>query len=92
MSNKKFTSIKNDYAIRFNEATEIELVADDPKISYHGYQFMTIKQFSKLKDVCTVDVIAVVLQVHDLTSITIRDGTARAKRALTIADDTDTQI
>lgn len=37
MSNKKFTAIKNDYYIRFNESTEFEEASEDPKISFLGY-------------------------------------------------------
>lgn len=37
MSNKKFTSIKHDYYIRFNESTEFKEVPDDPKIGHQTF-------------------------------------------------------
>jgi hypothetical protein len=61
MSNKKFTAIKNDYSIKFNESTAFEEVVDDPQISCLGFQFSTIRQISVQKDLAVVDVIAVIL-------------------------------
>jgi hypothetical protein len=42
MANKKFTSIKNDYCITFDQFTEISEVEDDKKIKAQGFDFVNL--------------------------------------------------
>ena len=44
MSNKKFTSIKNDFCITFDKGTDIKECMDDNQINQTGFSFTTIQQ------------------------------------------------
>ena len=43
MANKKFTSIKNDFSLIFDQSTEIEEAKDDVQINKSGFSFSDIQ-------------------------------------------------
>ena len=43
LANKKFTSIKNDHCITFDQNAEIREVDDDKLIKHHGFSFINIQ-------------------------------------------------
>lgn len=52
IANKKFTSIKNDYCLNFDNNTEVVEVKDDPTIKKQGFSFShcsDIKDFPNQK-------------------------------------------
>jgi hypothetical protein len=48
LANKKFTSIKTDYCITFDERASIEEVIDDNRIGKHGFSLTKIKDIEEL--------------------------------------------
>lgn len=50
LSNKKFTSIPNDYALHFDEETDIRELPDDPLIpqSYTAFNFTSLDKIREL--------------------------------------------
>ena len=63
ISNKKYTSITNDFCINFDKNTQIEEIPDDTKIQNHGFCFLTIDEINDLEQSRTVDTIGVIIQV-----------------------------
>ena len=48
MANKKFTSIKNDFCLTFNEHSEITPAVEDKRIRGKGFNFTKLSQVSEL--------------------------------------------
>jgi replication factor A1 len=62
LANKKFTSIPNDYCIKFSDDTEFQEVAEDTSIKREAWTFKNIKSLIDLQVQSTVDVIGVVIE------------------------------
>ena len=63
LSNKRFTSIKNDYCLTFDSSVVIEKCMDDPLIKNDRFSFTSIAGIEELKANQTVDVIGFTLEV-----------------------------
>jgi len=93
MANKRFTSIKNDFSITFDRRTQIEEVGeDDESIQAQSFSFIKICEVENLVSYATVDVCGVLIDVKNMASIQLKDGTQREKRTVTIGDDTQTGV
>lgn len=93
MANKRFTSIKNDFCLTFDNRTEVEPVVDnDDAIQAQSFSFVKIRDVESLSSYATVDVVGVIVQLGACASINLKDGSTRDKRAITIADETETSI
>jgi len=93
MANKRFTSIKNDFCLTFDNRTEIEPVnEDDNAIQAQSFSFVKIREVESLSSYATVDVCGVIVQLGACASINLKDGSTRDKRAITIADETEHSI
>lgn len=92
MANKKFTSIKNDFSLIFDQSTEIEEAKDDVQINKSGFSFSDIQTIQQLMANHNVDVIGIVTEITPVGQINAKDGSKRDKRSLTIADDTNFSI
>ena len=92
LSNKKFTSIKNDYCITFDLNTKINEVSNDLKIKQVGFDFTLIDLIPGLMQNKTIDVIGVVVKVYPLSSINLKTGVSKEKKTFEIADDSNSSI
>jgi replication factor A1 len=48
MANKKFTAIKTDFCLTFDERANIVEVKEDNRIGKHGFTFTKIKDIQQL--------------------------------------------
>ena len=79
-ANKKFSHLKHEYEITFNSTTRIERVAvDTGDIKQMVYEFVSIADIASKAKEDIVDVLAVVVQVGDLTSFLTKRGDSLAK-------------
>lgn len=62
IANKKFTSIKNDYCLTFDQNADIVEVDDSNDIDKQGFSFVSLKDLEKLMQNSAVDVIGVIVE------------------------------
>lgn len=74
MANKKFTSVRNDYCITFEQRSLIEPVSDDGAISRHSFDFMPINQLKEVFQKKTLDVVGIVINVEEKETIKLKSG------------------
>lgn len=90
-ANRKFSNVNNDYEITFDRTAEIIPCIERPpaNVPTHRYNFVPIDLLRQREVGSVVDLLAVVLSVSDVTSITQRStGKELTKRAVKIADMT----
>ena len=98
MANQKFTSIKNDYAIIFDQAAEIEKCEDDRDIEVQSFSFVSLQDVSEFAQYRSVDIIGVIKELNQPATIKIKarndmsSQTEKDKRTLTIVDDSNFSI
>ena len=92
IANKKFSQLKNEYEITFDERSEIREAPDDTSISKMVYEFTKIADLAnKAKDE-VVDVIGVVKTSSDVQALQSKTLSREIyKRELFIMDDTNTE-
>ena len=64
-TNKKFTSVRNDYCITFEMRSLIEPASDDGTISQHSFDFMQISQMKDQFQRKTLDAVGIVTYVTE---------------------------
>jgi len=87
----RFSRIKNQYQISFNERTDIEEVTDDNQIQCLKAHFITIDQIQQRNIGDMIDVIGVVLSHGSVGSVNLPKG-SRSRRPLTIIDSSNHTI
>ena len=92
LANKRYTSIKNDYCLTFDQNTVVKKCEEDAGITDSGYSFSSLDQIEAMVQQATVDVIGIVLDVQPTSSITLRDGSQKDRRTITIGDDNNMMI
>ncbi len=92
MANKRFTSIDNDYCISFHKESKVEACEEDDDIKSVNFNFSSLSDIEQMVQSRTVDVIGVILDVGQTSSINTRDGKSRQKRTLTIGDESNVCI
>jgi replication factor A1 len=92
LSNKRFTSIKNDYSLTFGMETEIQECGNDQNIQTNGFCFTKIDLIKDQFANTTIDVIGVVMEVQPISSIQIKTGGSKERQGITIADETGASI
>eukprot|EP00052_Salpingoeca_macrocollata_P000789 m.22292 g.22292 ORF g.22292 m.22292 type:complete len:626 (+) comp10867_c0_seq1:86-1963(+) len=92
-ANKKYTHIKNDYELSFDDSTEVELTEADNSLPKYNFSFESFANFEKAN--CGqgtnvfVDVIGIVKDVGTLSTITIRStNQERSKMDVQLMDKT----
>ena len=89
-SKRAFSSTKNDYEIHLTSHSLLEHVEDmsDKDVPTAHYDFVSIKSIGEAEKDSSIDVIGIVREVGDLSSITTRTKQQPlSKRDLVIADD-----
>ena len=90
ISNRKFTSIPNEYGITFGLDADIKEVSDTGLIKKDiGFKFVTIKEIAEMTEVWTIDCVGVVLNAETPILIRLRTGGEKKKRTILIADDSE---
>ncbi|CAM9482030.1 unnamed protein product [Ascophyllum nodosum] len=92
VANKKFSSLKSEYEITFDQGTRIDPVEDDSRILSMTYNFVKLNAMEAAEPNVMVDVIALVKNYEDCSTIMTRSGKETEKRNLTLVDDTCTEI
>lgn len=87
MANKKFTSVKNDYCLTFEQRSLIEPASDDGSISHHAFEFVPIQQIKDMFQRNTLDVVGIVINVEEKESIKLKSGDTKARKFIEIVDD-----
>ena len=92
LSNKQYTSIKNDFSLTLDNNTDFVLCSDDPLISYDRFTFTFLKGIQKITPQSTIDVIGVVFEVGEVSTLNLRDGSTRDKCVITLGDESRVSI
>lgn len=96
MANKKFTTIKNDYQITFDERADIVEIQDQGNTIKQGqmYQFTPISELQNIIGSSTmVEVIGVITEDRGVMQIQIRStGENKDKRTITLADESGVSV
>lgn len=93
MANTKYSSIKNDFTIKFDKNSVIEPAADDNKIKANGFSFVKIDEINDIEQARTVDVAGVIINVGPVSVFQPKsyDGGAprpsKDRRTLQLADE-----
>jgi replication factor A1 len=74
LSNKRFTSIKNDYSLTFGLETEIQECGEDTNIQNNGFSFTKIDLIKDTQANSTIDVIGVVMEVSPIAPLNLKNG------------------
>ena len=92
LSNRRYTSIPNDYCLILSEDTQVQQCANDTKITRFGFTFVGLAEIEELPPEKRVDVIGIILEIAEPAQISMRDGTKKEKRSLTLADESKVSI
>ena len=68
LTNKRFTSIANDYCLTLDDSTTIKETKQETKML--GFSFKNLTEIERLHK-CTVDVIGVIIKVYGIESISV---------------------
>jgi len=91
-ANKRYTSITNDYEIKFDDRSVVQACADDGTVAGIQYSFVSIKSIETSEPGKTIDIIGVIKECNDRITITTRKGTELEKRDVTLVDDSGASI
>lgn len=91
-ANKRWTSIPNDYEVKFDDRSIVQPCADDGTVQGIQYAFVPIKSIEGTEPGKTVDVIGIIKECSDRITITTRKGTELEKRDVTLVDDSGASI
>jgi|DEB0MinimDraft_12_1074336.scaffolds.fasta_scaffold23113_2 replication factor A1 len=91
MANKKFTKVKNDYCIMFGKSAVIQLAKDDGSIAKQAFEFVKIGDIEEVQ-LHSVDVIGVVTDVSEQSSIQLKSGESKNKRTVTLVDQSSCTV
>lgn len=93
MAKKQFNNTNNDYELVFERDTHVEKCEDQSNVPQIRYNFVNIQELQDVEKDATVDVIGVLKEVQDLSSITSKaTGKPYDKRELVLVDDTGFQV
>eukprot|EP00106_Octopus_bimaculoides_P012470 XP_014779912.1 PREDICTED: replication protein A 70 kDa DNA-binding subunit-like [Octopus bimaculoides] len=93
MANKKFSSVKNDFEMTFNSDTVIELCTENTNLPTITYDFRPLKDLDQIEPNTIIDVIGVVTDVADITTVVGRQSNKEfSKRDLQLADQSGMSV
>lgn len=92
MANKRFTSIKNDFTITFEEHANIQEQNDDGSIAAQAFEFVAIKDIQDEQANRTIDLCCLVAEVSEADTIKLKSGAEKLRRQVTLADDSNCAI
>ncbi len=74
LANKKFTSIKNDYCLTFDQNADVAEAEEDNQIKKQGFSFVGLKQVQEMVQQQAVDVIGVLVEVGPVGNVPLKTG------------------
>lgn len=92
MANKRFTSIKNDFCIVFEKNAQIIEIEDDFSIAQQAFEFCDINSIQEVQQMKTIDVCGVVAEVSENESVTLKKGSQKNRKYITLVDDSGCAI
>ncbi|KAI1662661.1 replication factor-a protein [Daldinia decipiens] len=93
LAKKQFTNLPNDYELAFERDTVIEKAEDQASVPQARFNFVNIEELQNVEKDATVDVIGVLKEVGEVSSITSKNtGKPFDKRELTLVDDTSYSV
>ncbi|OHT09579.1 hypothetical protein TRFO_21458 [Tritrichomonas foetus] len=84
--NPRFNTTPHDYEISFNSLTKFIPLPDDPTIGKLSYRFVKLANLPNYPPRSTVDIIAFVVSVGEISTLNVRDHETE-KREIVICDD-----
>ncbi|OWZ15637.1 DAN Replication protein [Phytophthora megakarya] len=92
MTNRKWSSVDNDYEISFDPHSDISPAPEDGQISQMNYAFKKIAEIESVPADSNLDVIAIVRDVGQVNEITSKAGKQLFKRDISLVDDSNAEI
>jgi replication factor A1 len=93
VANTKFNTCKSGYELTLDQNSEIHLVDDTGDIQIQSFSFVKIGDLETAQENSNVDVIGVVKEIGEVTSLTSKKtGQELLKTDLTLVDDTGVQV
>ena len=88
MAKKQFSNLKNDYELAFERDTVVEKAEDQQNLPQVRYNFTNIAALQEIEKDTTIDIIAVLKEVSEVSQITSKTTQKPFdKRELTLVDD-----
>jgi replication factor A1 len=93
-ANAKFSNIKNNYEITFDERSEIKECFEGSDIKAQSYDFVSVLSINNKEPGDTIDLLAIVKSASDVSEIVSQkqNGKVICKRELTVTDDSGGEI
>lgn len=89
IAKKQFSNINNDYELMFERDTLVEKAEDQDNVPQVRYNFSNIGELQSIEKDSTVDLIAVLKEVGEISEITSKTTSKPySKRELTLVDET----
>ncbi|KAJ8483106.1 hypothetical protein ONZ51_g4913 [Trametes cubensis] len=93
LAKKKFSTVSNEYELTLERTTDIEECPDASDVPTVKFNFVTIAGLQEIPKDAVCDVIGVVKEVGELSSITSKATNKEIpKRELTVVDDTEFSV
>lgn len=74
LANKRFTSIKNDYCLTFDQSADVQEAEDDKEIKKQGFSFVGLKGIQEMVQQQAVDVIGVLVETGQIGNVPLKSG------------------
>lgn len=91
-SASRFNTTDNRYEICFNERSVIREIPNDTSIPTQSFKIVTIEEVQRKNETDVFDVLGVVVDTGVSREVTLKDGSARERRTVTLADQSGYQI
>ncbi|KAI1389773.1 replication factor-a protein [Hypoxylon trugodes] len=93
LAKKQFSNLPNDYELTFERDTVIEKAEDQSSVPQVRFNFVNIQELQSIEKDATVDVVGVLKDVGEVSSITAKStGRPYDKRELTLVDDSQFSV
>lgn len=92
IANKKFTSIKNDYCLNFDQNADIAEAEEDNSIKKQGFSFVGLKGIQDLVQQQAVDVIGILVDIGQVGNVPLKTGQTKQRRNVQIGDESGLKI
>jgi replication factor A1 len=91
INDKKFSTLKSEYRLILDAASQISEVNDNGSIKDCHFDFVSIDRIAELPTNCLVDVIGYVTEASEKSTVKTKNGEMGIRR-MKIADSSETQI
>lgn len=93
LANKRYTSIKNDYCLTFDQNADVVEADEDNSIKKQGFSFVGLKEIQGIVQAQAVDVIGIVVDIGQIGNIVIKaTGLPRSRRTIQLGDESGLKI